>query len=270
MTQQIAAPRLHAFLASDKNIGIVLRRGPAKRVAIFLWDVSKDRFQLGQWLKGKIYPMRSDISPDGKHFIYFAMNGKWGGEGQGAWTAVSKVPYLKALDFFPKGDCWDGGRFFLGSRSYLLNDRNYSPQKGERRQSGLTCKTKLQLSSGRGSECLRLYIPRLIRDGWQPSTAQDLTFEKHSSHGVLLRKRVHVGGNGFGQSVYWEEHEVEDRAGVVVKHSAWEWADMQSKSIVFAENGCLYRAKMQGDKCLLPKLLHDFSTYSFKTIRAPY
>jgi cytochrome bd-type quinol oxidase subunit 2 len=30
---------------------------------------------VGQWLKGRIYERRSDLSPDGKHLIYFAMNG---------------------------------------------------------------------------------------------------------------------------------------------------------------------------------------------------
>ncbi len=68
-----------------------------------LWDRQCDRFQLGQWLKGRIYERRSDLSPDGKYLIYFAMNGRWQSEACGAWTAISQAPYLKAIAIFPKG-----------------------------------------------------------------------------------------------------------------------------------------------------------------------
>lgn len=70
------APRLHVLLARDAPLGLVIRRGPSKHVATLLWDRRKDTFQLGQWLNGRIYERRSDLSPDGKHFIYFAMNGR--------------------------------------------------------------------------------------------------------------------------------------------------------------------------------------------------
>src|SRR5262245_33339602 len=97
--------RIHVLLASDAPIGLVIRRGPSKYAATLLWDRRHDNFRLDQWLKGYIYERRSDLSPDGKYFIYFAMNGKWHSEAKGAWTAISYVPYLKALAIFPKGDC---------------------------------------------------------------------------------------------------------------------------------------------------------------------
>ena len=50
------------------------------------------------------------------------MNGRWEGQARGAWTAVSRAPYLKALAIFPKGDCWRGGGLWAGKRSYWLND----------------------------------------------------------------------------------------------------------------------------------------------------
>jgi hypothetical protein len=93
-------PRIHVLLAREAPLGVVIRRGPSKRVATFLWDRRHDEFSLGQWLKGRIYERRSDLSSDGKYLIYFAMNGKWRSETQGSWTAISRAPYLKALALF--------------------------------------------------------------------------------------------------------------------------------------------------------------------------
>ena len=68
--------RIHVLLASHAPLGLVIRRGPSKHVATVLWNRSRDDFQLGQWLKERIYERRSDLSPDGKHFIYFASTAK--------------------------------------------------------------------------------------------------------------------------------------------------------------------------------------------------
>jgi len=59
------AARIHVLLASDAPVGLVIRRGPSKCVATLLWNRKTDEFQLGQWLKGRIYERRSDLSPDG-------------------------------------------------------------------------------------------------------------------------------------------------------------------------------------------------------------
>src|SRR5215470_7646047 len=68
--------RLHVLLARDARLGVVIRRGPSRSVCTLLWDRKTDKFQLGQWMRGRIYERRSDLSPDGKHLIYFAMNGR--------------------------------------------------------------------------------------------------------------------------------------------------------------------------------------------------
>ena len=103
------AARIHILLASDAPMGVVIRRGPSKSVATMLWNRRNDTFELGQWLKGRIYERRSDLSPDGKHLIYFALNGKWQSTVGGSWTAISRAPYLKAIALFAKGDGWHGG-----------------------------------------------------------------------------------------------------------------------------------------------------------------
>src|SRR5262249_11304047 len=113
--------RLHVLLARDAPLGVVIRRGPSKHVCTVLWDRRRDEFRVGQWLKGRVYERRCDLSPDGKTLISFAMNVRWPGEAKGSWTDVSRAPYLKAVALFPKGDCWHGGGLFTDNTSYWLN-----------------------------------------------------------------------------------------------------------------------------------------------------
>jgi hypothetical protein len=104
--------RLHVLLARDAKVGLVIRRGPSKSVCTVLWNRERDTFKLGQWMRGRIYERRCDLSPDGWRFIYFAMNGRCQSQTKGSWTAISRVPYLKAMSLFAKGDCWHGGGCF--------------------------------------------------------------------------------------------------------------------------------------------------------------
>src|ERR1044071_8005891 len=82
---------LHVLLARDAKVGLVIRRGPSKSVCTVLWDRKRNKFKLGQWIRGRIYERRCDLSPDGKHFIYFSMNGRCKSETKGSWTAISRV-----------------------------------------------------------------------------------------------------------------------------------------------------------------------------------
>ncbi len=155
--------RIHVLLARDTPVGVVLRRGPSKCVATLLWNRETDQFQLGQWLKGRIFERRSDLSPDGRYLMYFALNHRRPGETDGSWTAISRAPYLKALALFAKGDAWHGGGLWTGPRKYWLNDgyghrvlRNTSEVRRQRwGRPAPNC----------GGECPGVYYPRLIRDG---------------------------------------------------------------------------------------------------------
>ena len=80
--------RLHVLLASDAKVGLVIRRGPSKSVCTVLWNRDRDTFEPGQWMRGRIYERRCDLSPNGTRFIYFAMNGRWESETKGSWIAV--------------------------------------------------------------------------------------------------------------------------------------------------------------------------------------
>ena len=155
MNQQFFPARLHLLIPRNSDNGIVIRRAPSKQVCILNWDRNSNKFTVSQWLKGRIYERRSDISPSGKYWIYFAMNGKWQSQVKGSWTAIAKVPWLKAIELLSKGDCWHGGGLFLDDKNYWLND-GYGHESLF--NSNEVNRNKLyQLQNYYGGECLNIY-----------------------------------------------------------------------------------------------------------------
>ena len=65
--------RLHLFFATENDRAVILRQGPARQFRMILWHRDSDTFEDGQWIKTKVYVERCDLSPDGRHFIYFAL-----------------------------------------------------------------------------------------------------------------------------------------------------------------------------------------------------
>lgn len=134
-------------------------------------------------------------------------------------------------------------------------------------------------SGGRGGECLSVYYPRLLRDGWTLTTKLSEVrldscdaFEKPLAGGWTLRKLAHAQiGQGQGKSVYWDEHEVENaKLGALFQHPKWEWAERDGDSVVWAEGGCLYRAAVAAKGLGAPQLLLDTNPMTFEKIQAPY
>ncbi len=266
--------RLHVLLAQDADIGIILRRGPSKSVCSILWDRNRDEFKLGQWLRGRIYERRSDLSPDGRHLIYFAMNGRGDTQTKGSWTAISKAPWLKALVLLGKGDCWHGGGLFTSTRKYWLND-GYGHFL-LRQNSTVERDACYRPIAYYGGECLGVYYVRLQRDGWllreSVSDSHCVVFEKPLVHGWLLRKYAHAEvGAPPGKGCYWDEHELEHgESGRRHDGAKWEWADRDGKSLVYAAAGCLFRASLKSSGPGEPKLLGDFNDMKFEARAAPY
>ncbi|MGH9719745.1 MAG: hypothetical protein ACRD8O_06000, partial [Bryobacteraceae bacterium] len=176
----------------------------------YSWDRKSDRFTPGQWLRGRIFERRSDLSPDGRYMIYFAMNGKWSSETRGSWTAVSRAPWLKAVVLFGKGDCWNGGGLFTWKSNYWLNG-GYGDFPIRESRDDYEVRRDLGFEPPRlyGDECLGVYYVRLQRDGWvlkERRRASDriAVFEKPLSHGWVLRKYAHETiEREPGRGCYW-------------------------------------------------------------------
>jgi hypothetical protein len=270
-------PRIHVVLARKAPVGLVIRRGPSKSVATILWDRQRDDFQLGQWLRGRIFERRSDLSPDGKHFIYFAMNGKWKSETGGSWTAISRVPYLNAVALFAKGDCWQGGGLWTSNKTYWLNGCHGHTLLQEPRE--LSRDLTYTPVGGGNSECLGVYYPRLLRDGWSEREREVVskwkhiqTFEKPVGRGWVLRKIAHEEvGAPPGKGCYWDEHVLlHPKSKATIACPNWEWADMDLKRLVWAADGKLKSAKITDDGPNEERELYDFAEMAFTPIKAPY
>jgi len=269
--------RLHVLLAQGAPRGLVFRRGPSNEVATYAWDRREDRFLLGQWLRGRIYARRSDLSPDGRHLIYFAMDGRWEEGRLGAWTAVSRAPYLKALALFAKDDCWHGGGLWLRDRVYWLND-GYGHRAVETTDEIDRDPRHVPVEDF-GGECPGVYYHRLRRDGWTMRKVAsdapedvDAIFDKPLGHGWLLRKACHAQTDPEpGRGVYWDEHGLlHEPTGERAHYPHWEWADLDRHRLVWAEGGCLHAAPMREGGPGEAKLLHDFNDARFEAVAAPY
>jgi hypothetical protein len=270
--------RIHALLAREVALGVVFRRGPSKQVCTFLWDRQTDRFTPGQWLKGRIYERRADLSPDGKFLIYFAMNGRWRSRTGGSWTAISRAPWLKAVTLYAKGDCWEGAGLFLSDRHHWLNDRHFSPGRILVDSDEVKRDDSYAPAHAYGAEDTGVYYPRLERDGWrlrehkQGSRLDAVTFfEKPFAGHRVLRKIAHEQvGSPVGKGCYWDEHELID-ATRTLSLPEWEWADIDGARLVWAQNGCLFSAPVTSADPLTDRtLLHDSNDYRFTSIEAPY
>lgn len=273
----MAQARLHVILARDASVGVVIRRGPAKHVATILWDRESDTFTIGQWLKGRIYERKCDVSPDGKFFLYFALKGSFKSETKGAYTAISQSPYLKAISLFPEGSTWYGGGLWLGANEFWLSTSN-GRGKPIRESAIVRRVQRSSLYTRISRRPTDIYSERLIRDGW--TRCADIhssvwnrvfAFEKILPGGWILAKLVHHATNAQRESPYWEEHELisPDRA-IVLPQPHWEWAEWDRDRLVWASEGRLETGELSENGILGVSVIYDFNGMMFEPLVAPY
>lgn len=265
--------RLHVLLARDAQVGLVIRRGPTRHVATLLWDRGTDQFQLGQWLKGRIYEHRSDLSPDGKRFIYCAMNRRLRNEVRGVWTGISYAPYLKAVVFIPGETPWAGGGLWIDNTHYWHNG-SASPLRHSSDVQRDEAYTPPDQPGG-------VYYVRLLRDGWQLVAWSDPKplgrwlegqFDKPLPHGWVLRKLRYVSSRErLGKGTSWETHQlIQPETGHTLTFPDWEWADRDGDRLVWAEKGKLMAGEVLPGGLASAQELYDFNEMTFAAIAAPY
>ncbi|PLP97268.1 hypothetical protein CYJ10_28575 [Cupriavidus pauculus] len=258
--------RIHILMARDAQTAVVIRRGPTRWTALIGWNRKRDTFEVGQWFNARIFDRRSDLSPDGRFLIYFALNGKWKSEVKGAYTAISRAPYLKAETLLAKGDTWHGGGLFVNEKDYWLNDGYGHKVVRDESQARRTKTYPWPEFPPIGHT--NLYEVRLQRDGWQrmnegwSGKGAIVYFEKPIGPRWTLRKRL------TGTT---ERHElVHVSTGRTMPQPSWQWADVDGKRLVWADAGKLYASGLDADGLRDVKLLHDFNPYQFEPLAAPY
>lgn len=289
MNETSSQVRIYAILARKAPFGVVFRRGPSKSVLLVAWNTSKDSFQEGQWLKGRIYERRCDLSPRGDLLLYFAANYR---KPHFSWSAVSRPPFLRALALWPKGDGWGGGGQFLSQRRIALNHRESEMKLAD----SFAIPKWLSIEAfgkrpGWGEDD-PIWSNRLARDGWSlvsyPTATKDEFGAKvwmEFSPPIKWRKRHPKSPNKYSLEMsitgikerdgpwYLTEHSVLRDEVNLDKIGRSDWADWdQSGDLLFAIDGCIYRVPYKpGALAALEhaKKIADFSKLKFEPRAAP-
>ncbi len=253
--------RLYAILARDSPRAVIFRRGPSKQVLLVAWDRSNDTFEEGQWLKGRIYERRCDLSPDGELLIYFGGNQR---PPFRTWTAISRPPYLTALALWPKGDAWGGGGHFISPTQLELNHRKLEMTLAD----GFSTPEWLTIqpygfSSGWGEDD-PVWSDRLVREGWTRISA-DFPILWEKTHGRFTLQMAILGLNEANGPWYICEHAVIDlTTGTTHNLGRTDWADWdRNGDLLFVREGCAYRDFRK------PRLLIDLNDRKFVNRKAP-
>lgn len=159
-----ASTRIYGIIAREAPVAVLFRRGPSKFVQMLKWNLDDDTFEHGQWLNGRIYERRADLSPSGKLVIYFAA--KYKGP-MTSWTAVSKPPYLTAIALWEGMGAWGGGGLFDDDTRIQLNHSKSRMKLSDT----FTLPTNITVvpcgeSSGSGEDSPIMDM-RMERDGWK-------------------------------------------------------------------------------------------------------
>ena len=279
--------RVHPILAREAPTALIIRRGPSKSVCTLLWDRTCDEFTLGQWLRGRIYERRCDLSPNGNYFIYLAMNGKWSSPVKGSWTAISRTPYLKALALWPWGDCWNGGGLFMSNTRFWRNTQFWRNAGSDEEDADIVGNLSKKLKEDTnypfeehyGGECPGVYYIRLQRDGWKLLRHESISphervtvFEKELPHDWVLEKTAHSSiHHPVGRGCYFDTHRlIHTPSQTILDHPEWEWAELDGIRLVWVTKGILCATTIHDKGPGDTKVLHDFNDMTFEAIQAPY
>jgi hypothetical protein len=264
-------PRLFVILARRAPVGVIFRRGPSRQVLLIRWDTARDRFETGQWFKGRIYERRCDLSPGGEKLLYFAASFR---KPLYSWTAISRPPYLTALAVWPKGDTWNGGGQFATEHDIVLNHPRGQAEPDPGRPAP---KVRIvQYATARGEDDT-VYWPLLERNGWRRRPAEAWPREAFE---VWARPRVRskltlemavVGVRRRPGAWYRVEYRIVDERR---QSEEWlgllDWADWDHAGhLVFARAGCLFRRPVVRGRPGAPVQLADFSALAFEPVVAP-
>jgi hypothetical protein len=65
--------RIHLLAARSAPALVVLQRKRSKLFHVIVIDTGTLRITEGSWFRGKLYPLRCDVSFDGRFMVYLAM-----------------------------------------------------------------------------------------------------------------------------------------------------------------------------------------------------
>jgi hypothetical protein len=250
--------RLYVLLATHAPVALVVRRGPSAWWHLLKWDLERLSLEPGAWFAGTLYPRRSDISPDGRLFGYFALRSSpppWD-----TYFAVSKAPWLTALAAWRTGGTWTGGcQFFRDGRLAIAGCMDIQPFHGHYPKA---------VVGGMSSDWIRRDLQNEFKRGWQtcaddpddprrehlPATARQSAFlicrPQPGQHGAALIL-AHLGVD-FSQSAIegvQVQYLLEERIGRItpLPEAAWADWDHAGRLLVATRDGAVCIREPRGD-----------------------
>ena len=258
-------PRLFVYLASNAPIGVVLSRGPTDWAQLSVWHTDSDRVVGGQWIKGRVYERRSDLSADGSLFTAFVRQSN-GRDLQGAdsWIAVSRPPYFSALAVWFVGGTYHTGGFFPAPDTLWTGYQQTTPPDRGEIPAWLTMRDARDIAYiDRTNEWpdRTVHFNRLLRDGWElldREPLQTLWRRRHPREPFSLQM-LHTfgeprrqGGRYVIHYGVWDESE---RREVPLGRATWADWDQRGR-LVLARDGQLLQANVQTGSV---ELIADFN-----------
>jgi hypothetical protein len=259
-------PRLHVITAMCCDSALVLRRGPSDTVATMLWDRRRDRFEIGQWLKGRIYEHRCDLSPDGRHMIVFARRKDAGR----AWTALSRAPWLRAITVWPQSHTWHGGGAFDGDGRVWFNGA--TPAEKVLSDGLRPADVNAYPHGTDGFHMGELYAAMMGKRGWKRTSGAtyDATLAKPLDNGWHLELRFRLGAKNRG-GISNAYALVDAGRGIRLEQPQWEWAEPWGNLVQVASGGALRVVRLSsGGQLSEQSVIRDFTGMTFEPIEAPY
>lgn len=256
MTSEAAPCRLFVYQALEAPLAVVLRRGPSEWARLSLWHTDSDRFEHGQWLRGRVYERRCDISADGSLFVAFIRKSDAGSaarSGTDSWVALSRPPWFTALAVWLVGGTYYTGGFFPARDAMWLGFREQAPEVGAT-PSWLRLRDPSEIPYRDGTNewpDRTVHFNRLLRDGWRrlEDAPRRTKWERpHPSDGrrlVMIQKleddSVYGGPYVVEYGLMDEESPVEQPLGIAT------WADWDARGrLILARDGRLVERRRDG------------------------
>jgi hypothetical protein len=111
-TPEPIPPRLYVLRASAAPRAVVFVKHRPKRWSLHLWDLHTRRVEPGARFSGTLYPRRCDLSPDGRHLLYFAMKAPFPRDWPSQFSGLSRAPWLYCLLAWREAGTWTRGMHF--------------------------------------------------------------------------------------------------------------------------------------------------------------
>ncbi len=168
---------------------VILQRKRAKLFHVLTISGTRRAVEHGSWFRGKLYPLRCDVSFDGKHMVYLAM-----GSGGNTWNGVCRLPWLATLTEAENMGSWFGGGYFASKKLLRANGwgrEDFNPAKLARAPFTIE-----PYGSRYGGEDLGVVYERLERDGFRRLGER---WGEDQNLGTRKLQVARVGDDGWGR-----------------------------------------------------------------------